>query len=275
MTGMVLDPTADRTASVMRRPLRELCSAALSDVSLAFFLAWYDVRHRYARSIIGPFWITLQTAIFAACIGFVFSAISNVSVQDFLPYFAISFVLWSFLAGAVNNSTTALLGAGGFIKDRGLPAYVFFVQCFFRHALFLLHNIVVPGAVFLLLGGTNFLDLVKAIPGFLMFSAIALCLCIVVGTLATRYRDLQPLVESLTNLAFLVSPIMWKPHVIGGREYLLTYNPVVHIIGIWREPLLEGTMPWPSFAISGAILLSLVCIAILSLSKLRNAAFWI
>jgi lipopolysaccharide transport system permease protein len=247
-----------------------------TQLKLSFFLAWYDVRHRYARSVIGPFWITLQTAIFVACIGFVFSAISNVTVQDFLPYFAISFVMWNFLSGTTNNATTTLLGAGGFIKDRGIPAYVFYVQCFFRHLLFLGHNIVVPIVLFIFLGGASWMGLLAAIPGLLIYAAVTLCLSIVTGVLATRYRDVQPLVESLMNLAFLASPIMWKPHVVAGREYLLDYNPVVHLLAIWRDPLLgDGVMPWDSFAISLAILGILACMCWFALSRLKNAAFWI
>lgn len=250
-------------------------SVFYNDMKLAYFLAWYDVRHRYARSVIGPFWITLQTAIFVACIGFVFSAISNVSVPEFLPYFAVSFVLWSFLSGATNNSTTTLLGAGGFIKDRGLPAYIFYVQCFFRHLLFLAHNIIVPIVLFAILGGTSLMGLLMSVPGFVIFMGVTLCMSLVAGTLATRYRDVQPLVESVMNLAFLASPIMWKPHVVAGRDYLLHYNPVVHLLAVWREPLLDGVFPWDSFWISLGILSVLALLARFAVTRLRNAAFWI
>lgn len=246
-----------------------------NELSLAFFLAWYDVRHRYARSVIGPFWITLQTAIFVACIGFVFSAISNVSTQDFLPYFSVSFVLWTFLSGCVNNSTTALLSAGGFIKDRGLPAYVFFVQCFFRHLLFLAHNIVVPAVLFIVFGGTTLGNILLAVPGLILFAAVTFCLSICTGALSTRYRDTQPLVESVVNLAFLASPIMWKPHLVAGREYLLDYNPIVHLLNVWRMPMLDGVMPWASFGVSFGILAILSALTVFALSRLRAAAFWI
>ncbi len=247
----------------------------VNDIKLAFFLAVYDVRHRYARSIIGPFWITLQTAFFVGCIGFVFSAISAVSTRDFLPYFAISFVLWSFLSGSTNNSTTTLLDAGGFIKDRGLPAYVFFLQCFFRHLLFLAHNIAVPILLFVFLGGTTFFRVIAAIPGLVIFAGVTLCLSLVVGSLATRYRDVQPVVESLMNLAFLASPIMWKPDLLSGREFLLHYNPVVHLLAVWRDPMLNGVMPWGSFAISLMFLAVLASLAWYALTQLRNAPFWI
>lgn len=272
------DPEAAGPATPSHTPpfaVRRVAPGLASDISLAFFLAWYDVRHRYARSVIGPFWITLQTAIFVACIGLVFSAISGATVEDFMPYFAVSFVLWSLLAGATTNATTALLGAGGFIKDRGLPGYVFFIQCFFRHLLFLAHNIVVPVALFLTLGGTNVVNALMAIPGLLIFFAVTACLSLAVGALATRYRDVQPLVESLVTMAFLASPIMWKPDLIAGRHFLLDYNPVVHLLAVWREPLLEGTMPWHSFLICAGILATVAAAAWFAMTQLRKAAFWI
>lgn len=262
--------TAGRWVAIQKSP-----PGVWNEIKLAYFLAWYDVRHRYTRSIIGPFWITLQTAIFIACIGFVFSAISNVTIQDFLPYLSISFIMWNLLAGATNNATTALIGAGGFIKDRGLPAYIFFIQCFFRHILFLAHNIVVPIVLFIALGASSVVGVLMAIPGLLIFMAVTLSLSLVVGSLATRYRDAQPLVESAMNLAFLASPIMWKPHLVAGREYILDYNPVVHLLAIWRDPMLDGTMPWHSFAISLGILLVLSFLTAFAINRLRNAAFWI
>lgn len=252
-----------------------LPSGLLNEINLAFFLAWYDVRHRYARSVIGPFWITLQTGIFAACIGFVFSEISHVPVQEFLPYFAVSFVMWNFLAGATNNATTALLSAGGFIKDRGLPAYVFFLQCFFRHLLFLAHNAAVPLALFLVFGGASLSGAILAIPGLLVFAGIVLCVCLISGALATRFRDVQPLVESVVNLAFLASPIMWKPHLLEGRQYLLNFNPVVHLLAIWRAPLLGEPYPWESLAISVGLLAATAVGAAYAVRRLRRAAFWI
>jgi len=125
------------------------------------------------------------------------------------------------------------------------------------------------------LGGTSILGIVAAIPGIIIFMLVTMCLSLVAGTLATRYRDVQPLVESLMNLAFLASPIMWKPHLVVGREYLLDFNPVVHLLAIWREPLLNGVMPWQSFAISLAILAVLALMASFAVSRLKNAAFWV
>lgn len=255
--------------------IQRISVGILSDISLAFYLAWYNVRHRYARSVIGPFWITFQTAIFVVCVGFVFSAISQADVREFMPYFAISFVLWNLLAGSTNNATVELIGAGGFVKDRGLPAYVMFLQCFFRHLLFLAHNIVVPLLLFLILGGVSIWGLVMAIPGLVVFAAVTLCTTLIAGSLATRFRDVQPLIESVVNLAFLVSPIMWKPDLVEGREYILHYNPIVHLLAIWREPLLNHEVPWGSWGISLTILAVLSLIAGYALIQLNRSAFWI
>lgn len=275
MSEQTMPTSAEQMETLDGVPMVHVQRSTLNYVSLAFFLAWYDVRHRYARSVIGPFWITLQTAIFVGCIGFVFSAISRVDVVEFLPYFAISFVLWQFLAQSTTNATTTLLGSGEFIKSRGLPAWVFFVQCYFRHLLFLAHNAVVPLALFLVLGGATMTSVMMAIPGLLLFAAVALCVSLCAGVIATRYQDAQPVIESLVQLAFLASPIMWKPHIIEDRQYLLDFNPVVHLLNVWREPLLNQVMPWNSFAIVLGILAILLVMTWIAVRSLRAAAFWI
>ena len=58
---------------------------ALKDSYLALFLAYSDIRQRYRRSTLGPFWITISTAVMIACIGIIFGGLFKTPMQDFLP----------------------------------------------------------------------------------------------------------------------------------------------------------------------------------------------
>jgi hypothetical protein len=44
------------------RDLRE----SFARLPLAFFLAWQDIRLRYSRSLIGPFWVSISILVTAA-----------------------------------------------------------------------------------------------------------------------------------------------------------------------------------------------------------------
>ena len=48
-------------------------ASALAAHDLWMFLAWQDIKLRYRRSRIGPFWITLSMVIFCLSLGVVYS----------------------------------------------------------------------------------------------------------------------------------------------------------------------------------------------------------
>ncbi|HLD13963.1 MAG TPA: ABC transporter permease, partial [Burkholderiales bacterium] len=49
-------------------------------------LAWRDIRQRYTRTILGPFWLTLSTAIFLTFFSLVYSKLFNLDLHSYLPY---------------------------------------------------------------------------------------------------------------------------------------------------------------------------------------------
>jgi ABC-type polysaccharide/polyol phosphate export permease len=60
------------------------------------------------------------------------------------------------------------------------------------------------------------------------------------GTLSARFRDIPPLFANLIQMAFFVTPIMWRPEALGRSTIIAEANPLYHLIEILREPLLGG-----------------------------------
>lgn len=244
-------------------------------IRIAAALAWSDMRHRYVRSLLGPFWMSIQMAIMVAVLGSAIGHFSNTSAIARLPMLALSLTAWTFLNSVVLDATTALQGAGSLIKDRALPPIIFLLQAVFRQALFALHNAVVPLLLWLLLVRSDVGDIVPALPGFLLFVAFTVGLSLVLGALATRFRDMKPIIESSLTLAFLSSPIIWTPEMIDHGSTVTRLNPLTHLFAVWREPLATGHVAITS------VVYSLVCVAVLALAsvvtiaRLRKAAFWI
>jgi glycosyltransferase involved in cell wall biosynthesis/ABC-type polysaccharide/polyol phosphate export permease len=245
-------------------------------IKIAAALAWSDVRHQYARSVLGPFWMSIQMAIMVAVLGSVIGHFSNTSAASHLPMLALSLTAWTFLSGGVLDATTALQNSASLIKDRALPPVIFLLQCSFRQALFALHNASVPLAFWLVLRPGPVTGAVAALPGFALFIICTLGLNLVLGALATRFRDTKPIIESSLMLAFLCSPIAWTPEMLDHGAIITRYNPLTYLFAVWREPLATGHA-----AATTSIAYVLVCLAVLALasavatSHLRKAAFWI
>lgn len=58
-------------------------------------LGWQDIKQRYRRSVIGPFWITISQAVIALGLGLLYSQLFATPVEVFLPYISTGFILWA------------------------------------------------------------------------------------------------------------------------------------------------------------------------------------
>ena len=61
------------------------------------------------------------------------------------------------------------------------------------------------------------------------------------GILATRYRDIGPLLSSLVQLLFFMTPIIWNADTLeqqGAGKYwrIIELNPLLHYLDILRAP---------------------------------------
>jgi ABC-type polysaccharide/polyol phosphate export permease len=227
------------------------------------------------RSLLGPFWMSLQMAIVVAVLGSVIGQMSNADMLARLPMLALSMTAWTFLNSVVLDATTALQNSASLIRDRALPPVIFLLQCTFRQGLFALHNACVPLLLWLLLTPHDVSGAFAALPGLSLFVICTFGLSLVLGALATRYRDLKPIIESTLMLAFLASPVIWSSDIINHRSTVMRLNPLTHLFAVWREPLVGGHVDATSIVYVLVALALLLCASVLTLVHLRKAAFWI
>src|SRR3954465_10779245 len=90
-------------------------------------LAWDDIRQRYRRSILGPFWITLSMGVFIVMLGVIYSRLFHMDVASYLPYLAAGFITWGFIATATTEGCHAFQEGERILKQIKLPygVYIF------------------------------------------------------------------------------------------------------------------------------------------------------
>ena len=96
--------------------------AALADVvagSRAWpfwaMLGWNDVKQRYRRTLIGPFWITASMSVMIGAIAIIYSAIFQVSLASYVMYLAAGMVTWFFISTSLVEGMSAFTNAEGII----------------------------------------------------------------------------------------------------------------------------------------------------------------
>ncbi|WP_158931350.1 ABC transporter permease [Acidisphaera sp. S103] len=224
---------------------------------LALTLGWLDIRLRYRGSMLGPFWLTISTGVMVGALGVLYSTLFKINVREYLPFLALSQVLWGFLAALVSEACAAFTEAEGVIRSVRMPFFVFSIRTLIRNAIALAHNIVVIVVVFAIFSIWPHWEGLMAIPGLLVWCVDALALTLLLGGFCARFRDIQPIVNSVMQIAFFMTPVIWKPDQLGPKRIEeLALNPFFDLLEIVRGPILNSPIATTTWV--GAIGFSLV-----------------
>jgi len=215
-------------------------ATALKRYSLVGTLGWQDVRQRYRRSSLGPFWLTISMGVMIGTIGIVFGQIFKSPTDEFLPFLAIGLILWGFISTVITEGCTSFIAADAVIKQLPIPLTVHVFRQLWRNMIILAHNIVIFPLVLIAVGKPLTWDAFLAIPGFLLLLLNLTWISLLLGVLCARYRDIPQIISSLMQVIFYLTPIMWLPSLLPQRAgtYMLTMNPFYHLLEIVRDPLL-------------------------------------
>jgi len=217
------------------------------DWRLSLLLGWSELRRRYRRSLLGPFWITLSMAIFILLVGGVFSQLSSSSMREFMPYIATGYATWLLLSSFVTDGCTVFIASLRFLRQMRLPKTTFVLASVWRNLLVFAHNLPVVLVILALAGVRPTPWTLMLIPAFLATAAAGLILVLVLGMIAARFRDLIPIVTSLLQLLFFLTPVLYQPARLGQAGRLLAFNPATHFIEIMRSAFLGEAPPATSW----------------------------
>ena len=250
---------------------------------LWWMLGLQDIKQRYRRSVLGPFWITIATGVMAAALGLLYSMLFQIPVAEFLPHVTVGLIMWNFISGAIKEGSTIFIDNEGLIKQLPAPLSVHVYRLVWRQTLFLGHNLIIWIALIAIfprhLGWQFFLF----IPGLALLLLNGVWVAMFFGIVATRFRDVAPLLEALTQLLFYVTPIVWTTKTLtsqGGevssRARIAELNPLYHYMEIVRAPMIGDPLAayhwWIVLACTAAGLL----IAGLAMRQWRfRVSYWV
>jgi lipopolysaccharide transport system permease protein len=209
---------------------------------LAGTLGWLDIRLRYRGSMLGPLWLTLSTGVMVAALGILYAALFNMDLHDYLPFLALSQVLWGFISTLVADACMCFTQSEGVIRSIRMPFSLQALRTLWRNLLVLGHNIIVIVVVFAIFNEWPGWGGLFALPGLALWAVDAVAVCLMLGSVCARFRDIGPIVASVMQIAFFVTPIIWKSTQVGRHAWILPVNPFYSLIEVVRRPLLSEPM---------------------------------
>jgi ABC-type polysaccharide/polyol phosphate export permease len=252
--------------------------AAIKRMPLVGMLGWQDVRARYRRSALGPFWITLSMGVMIGTIGVVFGQIFKSPMHEFLPFLTIGMVLWTFIATVVTEGATGFISAESIIKQLPIPLFVHIMRMIWRNFLIFLHNLVIFPIVMLVVGKPFGWIALMSLPGLALDILNLGWIVLLLAIVCARYRDLPQIVTSVLQVVFYLTPVMWVPTLLPQRAgmYLLDLNPVYHLLEITRAPLLGQAPGVEHWLVAGGLAIVGWIVALMVFSRYRRRiAYWL
>ncbi len=239
-------------------------------------LAWQEIRKRYQRSLLGPFWITLTMLVMIGGMGPIYSILFRVDVHTFLPYLSLGIITWGLISPLILESCTVFQQSDKLIQSVRLPMTIYIAKMIYSNVLIFLHNILAFVPIMLVFSISPQWVWLMVIPGVLLIIIAAIPVGFILGPLCTRFRDLQPIVASLMQLLFFLTPIFWKASMLGPRQYLVNYNPFFLFVELVRGPV-SGYIPSVKTYIGvGLVIVVLYAVALPVFARCRQRiSFWV
>lgn len=208
-------------------------------------LAYQDIKLRYRRSVLGPFWLTLSMAITVYSMGFLYGHLFHTELQRYYPFLVTGMLSWSLLSTLITDLTDGMTSAEAYAKQIKLPFTLSIHRIASRNILIFFHNIFVfipVIAIFHQYAKVNFYDLLL-FPNLAIIYVNAVSYGLILGIIGARYRDISQIIKSLVQVILFVTPVMWVPELISPKhQFLINLNPFYAFIELIRAPLF-GTTP--------------------------------
>ncbi|PXX39327.1 MULTISPECIES: ABC transporter permease [Burkholderia] len=206
-------------------------------------LGWLEVRQRYARSRVGPFWLTISMGVVIGSIGVVYGTLFGQKMSDYLPFLASSLVMWSVFSQTILEGSVAYINSGTYIRQAATPKLIYILQVAWRNLIVLAHNFVIVLLLLVIFGVKNWEALPFVIPGLILYMLNAIWIAMIAGLLSARFRDLPQIIAALIQVAFYVTPIIYRPSSLNRYSFIVEWNPLAYLLDIVRDPLIGQISP--------------------------------
>lgn len=228
---------------------------AWQDIRQAVLLApmwlhagWIDVIWRFRRTRIGPFWHTLSLGAFVVVMGTIWSVVLAQDPALYFRYVGTGLIVWSLIASFITEGASAIINGQSAALSMRFPYVAFALGHGWRALLLFAHHFVL---YLLIVLGTWYWPgwaALLAIPGLALVVANGVWMSLLAGIIGLRRRDFVPAIATAMQLMMFVTPVFWPKDKLGPElAFAADLNPLYHLIGIVRDPLLGVAPPLESW----------------------------
>jgi ABC-type polysaccharide/polyol phosphate export permease len=233
-----------------------------------------DLRTRYRRSILGLGWSLLHPIAMTTILCFVFSEVFKIAVEDFGPYLLAGLATWNYVSTVTIQGCQCFFQGEAYIRQHPAPLAVYPLRTALGGTVhFLIALVVVIGLTGYFKGFENPACLICLVPASALLFVLGWSLAVLAGFANVLFQDTQHLSEIGFQIVFYATPVMYPASLLESSRFgwILQYNPVVPLLQLVREPILQGKVPdIQTYSTAGLIVFLAACAAGATLARLQR-----
>ena len=235
--------------------------------SLLWDFVQFDLKQRYTGGSLGFFWTVVTPLLELVTYTFVFHGLLGIQFEEqsgwthYALYLFCGMVTWLSFSDGLSQAGVSLTNNGHLIKKIHFPTLLLPAHVVLSAAINqVIRTVILILAVLLFTQEVPWtVLLVPLVMLMQLILTLGVGLLLSVGTV--YFRDMNHWVNASLLLLMFLTPVVY-PAAIYPRQYslLLQLNPLAHLVGVYRELLLNGTLPHPHSII---IVMVTSCVALL------------
>jgi ABC-2 type transport system permease protein/lipopolysaccharide transport system permease protein len=210
-------------------------------------LGLHDVRQRYRRSTLGPFWITISMGVMVFALGLLYGQIFGQNLDEYLPFLAAGFVVWGLISTMILGGCNAFIAAEGMIRQLNAPVSIYAYREVWSALIAFAHNLVIILVVVWWFDVGVSWHALWILPALLILLINGFWIALFFGLLSARFRDVPLIIGSIVQVLFFLTPVIWRPEMLPDRALFLQLNPFYHMVEIVRAPMLGHAPAWENW----------------------------
>jgi lipopolysaccharide transport system permease protein len=239
-------------------------------------LGWQEIKRRYRRTILGPFWTTMSLGMFIGGMAFVWAPLFHVDVHQYLPFITAGMISWTFVATIINEGCGTYVAAEPLIKQLAFSLTTLNWMLVCRNTIVLFHNLVIAIVVHFALGIPFSWASLLFFPGIVIVGVNGVWMSMLLGMIGARFRDVPQLVANLVQVMMFVTPVFWFSSQLGARSSLINYNLLFHLIEVVRAPLLGQVPSLLNYEVDLAMMVVGWAVTLMFYARFRRRiAYWL
>lgn len=212
--------------------------------ALLYELVIRDVKIKYRRSVLGVLWTVLNPLFMMTVLYLVFSRLFRFDIENYSIYLLSGQVIFNYYQSSTTDAMLSIVGNASLIKKVYIPKHMLVAAKILSGAVNLLASFAALLTVLAATGGRIHITIFLVAIPFAYILLFSLGVGFVLAAVTVRFRDIVHLYGVLCTALFYLTPTIYPISILPFYMRLAVYfNPITGIMDIFREIVMEGSVP--------------------------------